>query len=490
MTPITDTPGLPGYSADIVDTSSGGSLSADTGTAFVLGFTEKGPVTPTPVRSLAEYVAIFGDRVSYGYLYDTLDVAFREGLAQAYVQRVVGPSPVKGTIKLFDASGSTDPGDVSIIATAKNYETNELNLEVVNTAGSVVLIVTDDDEGTIETLGPFTTRAEIVAATSETFTFALGASTEVPRTASAASASGGTDDHSNATDTEWAAALAKLTKELGPGQVAMPGRTTDTAHLQLAAHAAAFNRVAVLDFDDTATVADLLADADAVTGTTGDRNSAGFGPWAIVPGITAGTTRTVPYSAIQLGLIARAEARTDGNSNVAAAGEKFGDGISRYATGLTQAAFSDADRARLNLAGYNVARLIDGKVVTYGYRSLADRVNDPEWVQFSGSREVCALAQEAGAVLRQFVFEQIDGKGHKLAELHGAIAGICKKHYDRGSLYGATAGDAYEVDTGPAVNPLAQLAEGIVKASIRARTSPTAEQVELEITHANSAEAL
>lgn len=484
MTPLLEN--LPGYAVDIVDEASGGSLAADTGTAFVVGFTEKGPSTPTVIRSLAEYVSVFGDRVSYGYLYDVADVFFREGGSQMVIARVLGPSAAKGTASLYDTSGSTS-GDISIDVTAKEYEPNELNVEVVNTAGSVVITVSADDDGTLETLGPFTTRAEIASATSSYLVFALGVSTEMPRTQGPTSLTGGSDDHASATDTHWATAIAKFTKELGPGQVAAPGRTSDTCHSQLRAHSAEFFRPAILDFDDTAVVADLVADADAVRGDEGDRYCAAFGPWAVVPGVTAGTTRTVPYSAIQLGKIAAVEEANGGNSNVAAAGELY---PSSYAIGLSQSAFSDANRATLNEAGYNVARVIDSKVVTYGYRSLADPTNDPEWVHFSGSREMCSLAQAAGAILRRFVFAQLDGRGHKLAEIHGQLAGLCKKHYDQGALYGETAEEAFEIDTGPAVNPLAQLAAGQVKAAVRARTSPLAEQIEVEITHVNSAEAL
>ena len=489
MTPITDTPGLPGYSADIVDTSSGGSLSADTGTAFVLGFTEKGPDAPTPVRSLAEFVTRFGGRTDGQLLYDTLDVAFREGLSQAVVVRVLGDAKAKATASIYDQSGSTS-GDIALSATAKDYGAggNKLNVEAVYTASpaGVVFKVSHDVDGLLETSPSFATRAEAVAWASDYVTLALGVSNELPRSQTV-SLSGGADDHASADDDNWQASLDLLVKELGPGQVAMPGRTTDAAHLQLAAHAAAFYRNPVLDFDDTAVVADLVADAGAVSGADGDRYCGAFGPWLVVPGIAAGTTRTVPASAAMLGLIARVEQANGGNSNVAAAGERY---PLRYVTALTQDAFSDAERATLNGAGFNVLREIDGEIVVYGYRSLADPINDPEWVQFSGSREMCALAAKLGAVLRMFVFEQIDGRGLKLAELGGLLAGVCLADYNLGALYGATPEEAFEVDTGAAVNTPSSLAAGQLKAAVRARTSPFAEQAEITVTHVNSAEAL
>ena len=46
---------------------------------------------------LEQFRSTFGGRVSYGYLYDALDVFFREGGSEAWVSRVVGPNPVTAT---------------------------------------------------------------------------------------------------------------------------------------------------------------------------------------------------------------------------------------------------------------------------------------------------------------------------------------------------------------------------------------------------------
>lgn len=479
---------LPQTNVLIADEAAGGSIAGSTSTFFLFGFTEKGTTEELiPIRSMAEAARKLGSRESYSTMvYDSLETFLREGGSLAYVGRVVGPSPVKASSSIYDQSGSTS-GDISLTATAKEYGAggNKLNVEAVYSGGTVYFKVSDDDDGLLETSPVFSTKADAVAWDSDYIVLTSGVSSELPRSQSV-SLSSGADDHSNAVDAQWADALELATKDYGPGQVAFPGRTTDAAHLQLLAHAEAFHRNPLIDFDDTAVAADLVTDAEALTGEDGDRFSAGFAPWAIIPGATAGTTRTVPYSAVQAGLIARAEAL--GNlPNVAAAGEL---GRCRYVIGLSQTAWSDADRELLNDAGVNVAIVRNGEVRTYGYRSLADPTTDPEWAQFSGSREVCAIAHEAGEVLERFLFSQLDGRGLKIAECGGVITNICQEHYAADALYGATAEEAYNVDVGPSVNTPETIAAGQLNAALRLKTSPFAESVSLTVTKINSSESL
>jgi phage tail sheath protein FI len=270
-------------------------------------------------------------------------------------------------------------------------------------------------------------------------------------------------------------ALGDFTAEYGPGQVSIPGQTSSTVGLGLLAHAEDRGRTALVDLADSGTASTLVTAADALR--TNGRWGAAFAPWATIPGIAGGTTRTVPYSAIQAGLIARSDAV--GNSpNVAVANQL---GKARYATGLTQDAWTEAEREDLNDAGVNVARVIGGVVTTYGYRSLANPVTDALWVQYSGSREVAYIAARAGAVADTFVFSQLDGRGLTIAEFGGQLRAICAEEYDRGALYGETFEDAAEVDVGAGVNTTATIAAGELHAVISVRVSPFAERVEIEI---------
>lgn len=70
------------------------SAPTNTGTAFIVGFTESGAYDEAlgPFHSLGEVIDGTGDRVSHGLVYDAADVFFREGGAELYVARVGGPA--------------------------------------------------------------------------------------------------------------------------------------------------------------------------------------------------------------------------------------------------------------------------------------------------------------------------------------------------------------------------------------------------------------
>jgi hypothetical protein len=108
----------------------------------------------------------------------------------------------------------------------------------------------------------------------------------------------GTDDRASVTDTQRTTALNLFTSDLGPGQVSVAGATATATHAIVEAHAETFGRVALLDGTDTATVATLTTQAATDRAATGARSSGLFAPWVTMPGITAGTTRTVPPSAL------------------------------------------------------------------------------------------------------------------------------------------------------------------------------------------------
>lgn len=480
---------LPGTRATISEEAVPRYAPPNTATWFVVGMTERGPGNaPILVRSLAEAVQKAGDSVAYGAVNDALDVFFREGGSQAYIGRVLGPNPVKASGTLYDQSGSTS-GDKSITATAKEYGSwhNGLNVEAIYATSTVQFVVThDNDPDTVlETSPIFSTKADAVAWQSAYVTLTAETSSELPRSQTV-SLAGGTDDHSSATETEWAAALDLFDADIGPGQVSAPGRTTQTTRQALAAHALERNRIALLDADDTAVVADVAADAADVTGEDGDRFSAMLWPWATVPGVLGGTDRTVPYCAVQAGLIARSEAAGNG-PNAAAAGP---NGVARYATGLSQAALNDADRETLNDAGVIVARQRLGVIQTYGYRTLADPDSDPDWVQLTGSRTVMAIKANMLRVADEYLYAQLDGRGIKIAAFGGDLAAVCAGFYDSGALYGATPDDAYSVDVSAAVNTPESIAAGYLKARVALRISPFAERVEIDIHRVRLADAV
>jgi hypothetical protein len=271
-----------------------------------------------------------------------------------------------------------------------------------------------------------------------------------------------------------AAALERLPYALGPGQVCAPGQVTTAVHTELLEHADAKHRVALLDLPDVADSSALAAAVEGLESAAGVRYGAAFAPWVLYPG-PGGATVTIPYSAVQAGLIARSDAASE-NPNLPAAGI---NGISRHALGLTQT-YTDAQREALNEVGVTLAIERYGTVRTYGARSAAGP-DEEIWRWFSGAREVMAIAHEADAIAENYVLSQIDGQRTVFASLNGDLVGMLLEHYTRGALFGPTPAEAFAVDTGEQINTTETIVAGEIHAVIRVKTSPTAEWVSIEI---------
>lgn len=473
----------PGHEVTIGERTAARVESADTAAFFVAGLSERGPVDEAVlIRSLSNFVSVFGERVSYGVLYDALDVFFREGGSLAYVSRVVGPDPVVATADVPAASGNAFRVD----ANSPGEWGNDLDL-VADATGTDFTLRVDLDSVTVEQSPTLANNDEAVAWAADSDYITLTKLSEGDPVDGTASLATGADDRASITDDEWLAALDRFSKELGPGQVAAPGRTTTNGYGQLLDHAAAKNRRALLDGADTATVATLTAASTGLRTHAGARFGGLFAPWATVPGVAAGTTRTVPYSAVQAGLIARAEGEGH-NPNEAAAGPL---GVSRFAVGLSQAEWSDADRDTLNDSGVNVARLIREEVKTYGYRTLVNPLTDPNWLSLANSRLIMAVAAACEEVMDSFLFGQIDGKGNKVAEMGGELRGrALLPFYLADALYGSSPEEAFSVNVGSEVNTPESLAANELHALVALRVSPFGERIETEIVKVPTTEAV
>lgn len=465
-------------------------IPTDTGVALVVGVTQRGPInTPILIRNLTDYGTWFGDRVTYGVLYDWLDVFFREGGQEVYVIRSAGPNPVTGTRSFLDGVGAA----AISVDEIGGYGSMKAQI-IAGTVSGFVIVVFDTISGSdveVERSYDLTTNADAVAWAAGVPGGAAGSkyirvrSTGVgpPVVAAAATLAGGTDDHGNITDTQKVASLAYFTADLGPGQVAVPGSTTGTVHTALIKHAASYtanglNRFAVLDATDTPTQGTLtaLTDAQRAAANTDESFGAMFAPWLVVPGITAQTTRTVAPSALVSAKMAQNDS-VSGSPNVPAAGVLS---IANYVLGVTQT-YTDAQRQALNDKGVNVIRAMYGSVRVYGYRTMVDPLTNPTWIDASNARLRMAITAEANAIGEQYMFAQLDGKGHKVAEFGGALAGMLNRFYLIGSLFGDTPDDAFDVNVGSTVNTPITLQANELHAVLSVRMSPMAEMTVIEI---------
>lgn len=445
-----------------------------TGVKFDVGMTEKGPLTPQALLSMDDYAAVFGARVTWSYLYDALEASFKDGVTKAVICRAVGPTPVLATHTFVDVVPAG-----SLIITADSYGTwgNGLSVVITHPDGTHYVLAISLNGTLVETTPSFTTQQQAVdwSAGSDYVTIAAGVGSGIP-VAATSSLAGGTDDHADITDAQYLTALNLLTKDLGPGQVCVSGVTTATTHANLFAHAAATNRVPMPDFADSGSKATLVTAAGVDRAVNGANTAGAFSPWAIIPGVTAGTTRVVPYSAVQCGIIARND-NAGVVPNQPSAGLTYGQ--SNYALGLTQAPWSDSDRGALNDAGVNVARILGGKVTTFGYRTLADPAADPEDILFSNARQTMAIAAQGQAILDGYVFRMIDGRGHVFVDVKGDLASMMKAWWTADALYGLTDQDAFTVDVGPNVNTADTISALQLRALLSYTLSPFAERTEL-----------
>lgn len=451
---------------------------SDTGVAFIAGLTAKGPTDGAYlVRNMTDFVRIFGDRVSYGLVYDALDVFFHEGGVKAYVSRVVGPGAAVDTHTFQDAGAANSIAVDSI----GGYDSN-ITVQVVagSVAGTFVLVVFDNAIEVERSYDLLDVAAAVTWGTSSNYVRVRALGANDPAVVAAQALTGGTDDRGNVTDTQRTAALDRFIAALGPGQVLYPGATTEAMYEALLTHAQTKNRVALLDAADTASNTTLVAAADGIRASAtlpadAEQWGALFAPWVVVPGVTAGTTRTVPPSALVAGLIARSDATN--NPNTPAAGS---NGEARYAVGISQAEWTDAVRQVLNDNTVNVLRMVYGAVRLYGYRSISEFPTDP-WSSFAAARLRMAIVNGASEIGESFMFDQIDGKGRKVAEFNGALVGLLSGYYTAGALFGETADEAFGVETGAAVNTPTTLAANELHAVLSIRTSPFAEMVQIEI---------
>lgn len=461
----------PAVAVNILEQATPVSVPNDTGTWFVDGTTDRGPAnTATLIQSMDQFVTVFGARQSYSVLYDALELFFREGGNRAYVSRVVGPSATIGTHNLLDTNSAVS---LTVNAIGPGAWSSGYKVAVVAGSGSNFQIqVSDSSNVVLEQSPDLPDQGSAIAwsRNSNYIRIVLGATALNPVVAALAAISSGNDDRGSITDTEWATALAAFAVTLGPGQVSHPGRATSTAYGQIKTHAEANNRVGLIDLANSGTESTVASSAASVS----SRFVAGFAPWAVIPGLTTGTTRTVPPCALIAGLVAKNDPALGTDAPAAGA-----NGQSAYVIDLSQNDWNDTDRTALNTAGANVIRRMFGGIRVYGWRSLTNPVTDASWIDFGNARLYMQLAGEFDAIGENYIFNELNNATINL--FHADLAGTLLAHYAAGDLYGDTPDQAFAVDTSATVNTPTTLANNELHAAVRVRMSPFAEWVQIQI---------
>jgi phage tail sheath protein FI len=470
-----------------------------------------GPIdAPTRLTSLDDFVNTYGDRITGVESYDALDAYFHEGGATAYFLRLADGAVAATASATSIVAGNTldaaspgawgdglkldvvsTPGGMTLSADEESSSKSSKSSKKADAPQRSALLTFPDTQATptfmatvslggkaVQTSQPMVTRRELSQFLgSGSYMVIIGPDDDTPIAAGSVTLAGGDDGTVPvASTTALPDALAVLNPELGPGQVLAPGKSSTNDHGALLAHAAACNRFAILDGavgDDALALASAAA---LLRGAAEDRYGMLWGPWAVVPGLAPGTSRTVPWSPVQAALCARNDLA--GNPNQAAAGSW---GQTQWVSDLAQR-FTPEECETLLYAGVDTARSVYGTIEAYAFRSLSDPAgNNQQWVQANFGRLSMAIVADGEATGEDFVFSQLDGRGLDIAAFGGALAGDLIRFYNAGALYGEDPTEAFVVNVGPAVNTLPKLADGILSAVVSVRMSPHAELVQIQI---------
>lgn len=488
-----------GVSVQATEIPASGSTAYNTANGFLLGFTDWGPVgQPIAVTNLGNGATSIGTPSGSGSpassrtstcatVYDALDTFFHEdGHAQpvVYVSRVVGPSPVNASLVLKDSTGATA---LTLTALYPGSGGNGIFVAVTN-SGSTFTITLQDSAGNVLAFSPsLSSNAAAVtwAATTPLITAIVGPGA-LPVTLAATAMGGGTDNRNTASISNWQTAVNAFGPTLGPGQVWAPGQTNTVLPgiwSLLGTHAQANNRVGICDMDDGQPAATLTSEMSAVA------NSAVapyLGFWAgsrLIPGTVPGVSRTVAPSSVIAALCARVD--QTGNQNIAGAGLNYAlayaSSPSSFVTGSPRDTYSANDLDTLNGSGINTFQVANGVPCNYGFVSAELSSQDTIYWQFNHSRLRMALIAQSQILGQQFMFSQIDGQGMDQAAFANALQGMLQGYYTAGALYGATAAQAYSVDTGSDINTPTTIAQGDLNAALTVSFSYFAQSVNINI---------
>lgn len=478
----------------------------NTQNAFIVGFADWGPVgQPVRITSLANAASQIGtpsgSPTPYGSrtatnatVFDAIDALLGEdgnATPTVYFSRVAHGTPAAASLALAPSAALT------ITAAYPGAGGNGIFVAVQNNTSNVVITLSDAAGNTLATSPQLTTLAACIAWAATTgLVTATSTGASLPSTAAATALTGGTDNRGSAALSDWQTALAAFAPTLGPGQVLAPGQTNATLagiSSALATHASQNNRVVCANLDDNVSAATEITNLGAF-GSSAVASYAGF--WAgnrVIPGITPGTTRSVTPDAVIAGLVARADAAT-GNPNTAAAGVNY---PLQYATvptsnvsGAPLDTYSNADLQTLNAAGINTFQVVDGEPCNYGFVTPELASQDAIYWQFNHSRTRMYIVAQAQLIGQPFVFSQIDGQGSIQSRFKGALQAMLLGLYNQGALYGATAQDAFVVDTGPDVNTPATIAAGQLNATITCSFSYFAQNVQIQVNVVPTTQAL
>lgn len=482
----------PGVTVKDVEPTVPAGPATDVSTAFLSVLTERGPVgVALNCRIQTTFERYFGGPTSFGWGHTAARVMPGDGSGDVWYSRVVGPAAAAASGKLTNAA-SENCMEVTAANPMANSDPGEWGNSIktqitVPEAGLVKVIV---KLGTV-VLEEFSgTRAEVILRAKSSAYIRLKELLASNPKAQEITLTGGTDDRSNITVTQWAAAEAAFLPEYGPGQLLRPGQTTKEARIAMLESAKARNRIVIPDAVDTHSTSTLVSGTAEVTSTTDPTLLAcgfrPFGPWPEIESEAQGVLQTIPPSILVAARIAGHDVETYdaaagvNDPNSPAAGK---NGILTQVLGLSQEPWTNAEREVLAEGGINVIRLVYGQYRIYDYMTFANPLTDPLH-KLGGNRRIdMAIKAKGDEEGEELVLGEIDSSGFALGDWGSALRAICNAYAKVGALYAEGEDLGYEVDVSEDVNPPKQLfEEEKARAVVKTRRAPMARFVEIDYT--------
>ena len=468
--------------------------SVETSQMFAVGYAARGPVnTAKFVTSLEEFKEIYG-AYNNSYLYPVVESFFEEGGTRAYIARVADPAATIGT-KTLSASGVGGASLITITANGPGSWSSAVTVEVVNpgTGGSDFIIKIYDGGTLIYSTGNCTTVAQAVgrinssikASRLVTATNIAGSAVTLPENSAAAALSTGTADNSaNVTTAHHVTALDLFLESYGTGVVVATDVIHATMNAALATHANAKSRIAFMYGASDSTIAQAkTAGNDLASGVTNMEHVAYFYPWVYAPTSNAGVTRLIPpvgYAAAK-----RAVAHTQVGAH------KPGAGLISVAQFVNGVAL-DIDKTNgdaLDEAYVNAIRVINNTIRIYGARSASSDTSNFRYI--TSQDVVNQVVVEANRSLEDLIFSVIDGRNTVFAAVESKLFAILEPLRASGALFEAFDSNGKRIDFGYTVkcdstlNPVSQLADGLIKARVGVRVSSVGDKIEVDIVKSN-----
>ena len=461
---------------------------APASTFFVAGTSKRGPLdVARMVRSLEAFTSIYGGYDVSFTLYQQLQTFFEEGGAQAYVVRVSNAEDV-GTLILLD-----DEDVAALTLTAANAGAWSDNLTVSSTnslTSPEKFTVRLYDDGVLVYSTDLVTAASQVTEKINTSQIAKLYVTASTSNASATLAEisetaldGGEESVEPLVDADYIDSLELFDIAYGAGAVSIPGQFSTTVYQAILEHGSVNNRIALLALDPSITTVDSAETAIAPIRELPDSaNAAFYYPYVTIPA-AGGVLLTIPPE----GYVAakRSKAHNEFGAWQAAAGILS---AGNFVTGISVATpkpFGDS----LDEAGINAIRIIQNTVRIYGARSAS---TDTDNFRYITARDTLNyIGSEANRTLEDLVFSTIDGRRTVFGRVEARLIAILEPIRSAGGLYEGFADDGRPVDAGysvevsDALNPITQLAEGIVKAKVGVRVSSVGDRIEIDVIKSN-----